>query len=260
MVPGFGASDCGCDSHLVHFPTRPGSAITAPAVLQRIRAIFKALNGRYENHAVRERDPFRTLVKCILSLRTRDPVTDSAARRLFQELRTPHEFASGNPDRISELTYPVGMYRQKALRLTEIAQQILSEFDGKTPSDVEALVTLPGVGRKTANLVRSFAFHLPAICVDTHVHRITNRWGLVRTVAPDDTECELRSILPEQYWIEINPLLVQHGQQICRPTRPRCEDCFLREFCGYERLSREQELLANLPGAPSHPSLHFPGM
>ncbi len=156
---------------------------------------------------------------------------------------------------IDSLLYPVGMYRQKARALREIATAILERFDGETPAGIEELLTLPGVGRKTANLVRSFAFHKPAVCVDVHVHRIANRLGIVRTAAPDDTEWELRRVLPKRHWIEINPLLVQHGRAVCRPRRPACARCALLRHCGYSQLCREREILAGVAGCPGHPAL-----
>lgn len=254
-LPGFGCSDCRCQSHLFHFHRRPLQSLLAGMVEADIPRIFDLLRTRYTNHAAFDRDPFQTLIKCILSLRTQDPVTDAAADRLFRELRTPPEFAAADPGTIAKTIFPVGMYRQKARRLTEIATVIMERFDGAVPADIDALLTLPGVGRKTANLVRSFAFHRPAVCVDTHVHRISNRWGLVRTATPDQTEAELRRILPRQYWQEINAFLVQHGQQICRPVRPDCGNCPLQTYCRYDCLVQEAELLAPLYGAPAHPTL-----
>ncbi|NOY79897.1 MAG: DUF123 domain-containing protein [Kiritimatiellaeota bacterium] len=258
-VPGFGASDCACRSHLFRFVRRPAGSLHAGTVAASLAEIFRCLNQRWDNHALHDRDPFGTLVSCILSLRTQDPVTHAAGQRLFAELRTPQEFAAANPERIAELIFPVGMFRQKSRRLVEIARRILDDFGGRVPAEIDALVALPGVGRKTANLVRSFAFHLPALCVDTHVHRIANRWGLVRSATPDQTECELRSALPETYWIAANPLLVQHGQNICRPLGPRCGECPLVGLCDFGALRQEQAWLeAFVPGAPPHPSLkHF---
>lgn len=257
-VPGFGCSDCDCPTHLFAFWERPPCSLHAHDVVADLPQLYGALRRLYENHALWDRDPFETLIKCILSLRTQDPVTDAAAERLFTELRTPQEFAVADAERIATLIFPVGMYRRKAETLIAIARQVLERFAGRTPAEIEALVTLPGVGRKTANLVRSFAFHLPAICVDTHVHRITNRWGLVRTVTPDETETELRRRLPPQYWIETNALLIQHGQQVCRPIGPKCERCTLARWCRFARLKAEHDLLAPLPGAPGHPSLFKP--
>jgi len=255
VVADFGSSDCRCASHLIRFPRRPLGAILAPVVLTALPEMYRGLRRHYEDHSRFDRDPFQTLVSCILSLRTQDPVTDAASERLFEVLRTPREFAVADAGVITKLIYPVGMYRQKASRLIEIARIILERHDGKTPSEIEALTALPGVGRKTANLVRSFAFHLPAICVDTHVHRITNRWGLVRTAVPDETEIELRRILPPEHWQETNALLVRHGQALCRPTRPKCGVCFLRGICRYDELLRQAAVLADVPAAPPHPSL-----
>jgi len=254
-VPGFGASDCRCDTHLFRFTTRPGGSLPAAVVHPKLGYLYRELRRCYENHALHEHDPFRTLVSCILSLRTQDPVTDAASTRLFAELQTPEQFAVADPETIAEIIFPVGMYRQKADRLVEIAGQLLERFNGQTPSEIDELTSLPGVGRKTANLVRSFAFHLPAICVDTHVHRITNRWGLVRTAAPDETERELRACLPLQYWLETNALLVRHGQQICRPTRPNCTKCPLEPWCNYPELLLERQILDRVHGAPTHPCL-----
>ncbi len=256
-VPGFGAGDCRCRCHLFQFSRRPALSLHAPRLLPLLPAIFGELRKTYDNHALRERDPFMALVKCILSLRTQDPVTDAAADRLFEAMRTPQELRLADPDDIARRIYPVGMYRQKARTLIAIANAVLEQFDGVTPAELDELTTLPGVGRKTANLVRSFAFHLPAVCVDTHVHRITNRWGLVRTATPGETEDALRNLLPEEHWIELNPFLVQHGQQVCRPLRPRCAVCGLRAFCGYDRLKQEALLLGAIAGAPHHPSLTF---
>ncbi|OGV76201.1 MAG: 2-amino-4-hydroxy-6-hydroxymethyldihydropteridine diphosphokinase [Lentisphaerae bacterium RIFOXYB12_FULL_65_16] len=254
-VAGFGSTDCRCGSHLARFPARPLGSVLAAEVLPALPGMYRELRGRYHDHSREDRDPFRTLVACILSLRTQDPVTDAAADRLFAVMRTPQPFAVADPARIAKIIFPVGMYRQKAQRLVQIARLVLERFNGNTPAEIDDLVSLPGVGRKTANLVRSFAFHLPAICVDTHVHRITNRWGLVRTTTPDETECELRRILPAQHWMETNALLVQHGQALCRPTRPKCGACFLRGACRYDELLRHAVVLAHVPGAPPHPSL-----
>ncbi len=253
-VPGFGASDCSCGSHLCRFPHRPGGSIHDELPKSQFDAIFQELNASYTEHASYDRDPFETLVSCILSLRTQDPVTHAASTRLFEQMRTPAEFVQATPGQIAGLIYPVGMYRQKAERLIEIAQLIIDRHSGSTPAEIDQLMALPGVGRKTANLVRSFSFHLPAICVDTHVHRICNRWGLIRTASPDDSEFELRHLLPESHWIPINPLLVQHGQQICRPTRPRCGICPLQSHCNYAILLEETQVLSPID-SPPHPSL-----
>jgi endonuclease-3 len=179
----------------------------------------------------RARDPFRVLVACVISLRTKDDVTARASARLFAAASTPATIAALTEDRIAELIYPAGFYRTKARHIREIALAIEEEHGGRVPSDRGALLALPGVGRKTANLVLGLGFKLPAICVDTHVHRISNRLGLVRTGTPEETERSLERVLPTKYWIDINDLLVTFGQNVCHPTSPRCSTCPLAPRC-----------------------------
>jgi len=181
--------------------------------------------------AALHRDPFRTLVSCILSLRTQDATTALAARRLFAKASTPSALAALPESRIERLIYPAGFYRTKARALRRIARILLDEHDGRVPATLEGLLALPGVGRKTANLVVTVAFGRPGICVDTHVHRITNRWGLVRTRNPHETEMRLREALPRRWWIPVNDLLVAFGQTICRPISPRCSRCPIADLC-----------------------------
>jgi endonuclease-3 len=255
-VPGFGAGDCACGTHLCRFARRPGTSARATAVLEHLPELFGELAGRYVDYTAEGRDPFRTLVTCALSLRTRDPVTESAAARLLARWRTPGELARAAVEELADCIHSVGMFRQKARRLTELSRQIEAEHGGRVPDDLDQLLALSGVGRKTANLVLSFAFQREAICVDTHVHRLCNRWGLVRTATPTETECELRTVLPRAYWARLNPYLVQHGQQLCLPGRPRCSRCPLRLVgCGYAALRAERRLLCAVPNAPPHPCL-----
>jgi endonuclease III len=175
--------------------------------------------------------PFQILVATILSLRTQDIVTAIVAPRLFAVAATPAALDSFNETTIAALIYPVGFYRTKARQLKAISRILLERFGGEVPSDLETLLTLPGVGRKTANLTVSAGFNLPAICVDIHVHRICNRWGYVATKTPDETEMRLRAQLPQHWWIAINTLLVTFGQQICRPMSPHCSSCPLSDRC-----------------------------
>ncbi len=255
-VPGFGAGDCNCSTHLYYFKQRPGQSIHARRFNpETIRELFGRLDGLWEDHASHPHPPFRTLVACILSLRTQDPVTAAAAERLFAVLRTPRDFAGADPEDIARLIFPVGMYRQKSRRLVEIARRIVRDFHGAVPADFEALTALPGVGRKTANLVLSFAFGKPVICVDTHVHRISNRLGLVRTATPEETESALLQCVPPEFRARLNPYMVQHGQQICRPTGPRCAACSIADLCGFADLRRERRVLDAIPAAPPHPCL-----
>jgi endonuclease III len=176
-------------------------------------------------------DPFRVLIGCILSLRTRDETTAEAAPRLFAEASTPQAMLNLGEDAIARLIYPVGFYRTKAAVIVGICRELIAHFGARVPDSIDALLTLKGVGRKTANLVVTQAYGKPGICVDTHVHRISNRWGLVRTRTPDETETALRAALPRRYWIEYNSLLVAFGQTICQPLSPWCSRCPAAHLC-----------------------------
>jgi endonuclease-3 len=184
------------------------------------------------------RDPWAVLVSTILSLRTKDEVTAEASKRLLARAPGPRELAALREDRIARLAYPAGFYRTKAASLKKIAAILLERYNGKVPADMDALLALPGVGRKTANLVLIEAFDLPGICVDVHVHRISNRRGWVSTKTPEETEMALREILPPKYWKGINALLVLYGQHLCRPVSPFCSRCVIADPCpriGVER-------------------------
>jgi endonuclease-3 len=177
------------------------------------------------------RSPFFILVSCIISLRTKDEVTNPASRRLFALARTPQELAALAEEKIAETIFPAGFYRNKARQLKEIGQILSSRHQGRVPATEEQLLELPGVGRKTANLVLGLGFGAAAICVDTHVHRISNRLGWVITSNPHETERELQKRLPVDLWIPINDLLVTFGQNHCHPTSPRCTSCPLADLC-----------------------------
>jgi len=181
--------------------------------------------------AVQHRDPFRTLISCILSLRTKDATTAAASNRLFARAETPEAIRALSTKTLERLIFPVGFYRTKARVIRGICRDLIEKFDGRVPDDIDALLTLKGVGRKTANLVVTEAFAKPGICVDTHVHRISNRWGLVRTKTPDKTEVALRAVLPARHWIEYNGILVAFGQTICHPTSPWCSRCKIASLC-----------------------------
>lgn len=179
----------------------------------------------------REGDPFKVLISCILSLRTQDRTTGPASERLFRLADTPARMAALPVEAVEEVIYPVGFYRTKARTIIEVCTALNDRYGGKVPDDLDELLTLKGVGRKTANLTVTLGFGKPGICVDTHVHRITNRWGYVRTKNPEETEQALRKKLPRAYWIEINDLLVTFGQNQCTPLSPRCSTCPLAGFC-----------------------------
>ena len=176
-------------------------------------------------------DPWAVLVSTILSLRTKDDVTMETSRRLLAQAGTPAELAAMREDAVARLAYPAGFYRTKAASLKKIAAILLGEYGGNVPADMDALLALPGVGRKTANLVLIEAFDLPGICVDVHVHRISNRSGWLCTKTPEETEMTLREILPKKYWKGINALLVLYGQNLCRPLSPHCSRCVITAHC-----------------------------
>ncbi|HZP45511.1 MAG TPA: endonuclease III [Candidatus Binataceae bacterium] len=181
--------------------------------------------------AAEKHDPFLTLIGCILSLRTKDETTAVAAPRLFARAATPQAMLALSAAEIERLIFPVGFYRTKARVIQTICRDLLERFNGVVPDSLDDLLSLKGVGRKTANLVITEAFGKPGICVDTHVHRISNRWGLVRTATPDQTEAALREVLPRRYWLEYNALLVAFGQTLCQPLSPWCSRCPIAARC-----------------------------
>jgi endonuclease-3 len=183
-------------------------------------------------------DPFRILVGCVISLRTKDEVSYPATERLFRRASTPRSMIRLREATIARLIYPAGFYRRKARQIRTICRRLIDEHGARVPDTIEGLLALPGVGRKTANLVVTLGFDKPGICVDVHVHRITNRLGWVATRHPDETEETLRGFLAPRHWIPINEILVRHGQRICRPVSPLCSACPVAEDCprtGVER-------------------------
>lgn len=201
-------------------------------VLRRLRATRAGWNPTALGVvADRTADPFRVLVACLLSLRTQDTTTGPAADRLFALADTPAAMLRLTAADIERTIYPVGFYRTKARVIVNLCRDLLARFGGAVPADLDALLTLRGVGRKTANLVVTVGYGKPGICVDTHVHRISNRLGLVRTRTPEQTEAALRAVLPRRYWIGYNDLLVAFGQNVCGPLSPRCTSCPVRGLC-----------------------------
>lgn len=187
--------------------------------------------GLVDDMARSERNPYHVLIATILSLRTKDTLTAVVAPRLFSVADNPYDMVRQTPEKIAETIYPVGFYRTKAKNIIDVSQKLIDEYEGRVPADLDALLKLPGVGRKTANLVLTAGYNLPGICVDTHVHRISNRWGYVQTKTPEETEFALRAKLPPEYWIEYNGLLVSMGQTLCHPTSPWCSKCPVIQFC-----------------------------
>ena len=199
----------------------------------RAVAILRKETPRYTvpivSHYVKS--PFRVLISTLLSLRTKDKTTAAAAQRLFAVADTPEAILRIPPASLEKLIYPVGFYKNKARTLHHVCQTLLEKYGGNVPGGLDELLTMKGVGRKTANLVVTLGFNRPGICVDIHVHRISNRWGYVKTAAPDETEAALRRKLPKKYWIEFNDLLVTYGQNVCLPVSPHCSKCPLATLC-----------------------------
>jgi endonuclease-3 len=181
--------------------------------------------------AEKTRSPFKILISCILSLRTQDATTAAASARLFSLAGTPEEMLCIPRRKIERAIYPVGFYRTKAKNIHAICRTLIKQFKGKVPDAIDSLLTLKGVGRKTANLVVALGYGRPGICVDIHVHRISNRIGYVKTKTPDQTETALRAKLARRYWISYNDLLVPFGQNVCRPLSPRCSVCRISRYC-----------------------------
>ncbi|MGL4670497.1 MAG: endonuclease III domain-containing protein [Methanobacteriaceae archaeon] len=198
-----------------------------------IQSIIKCLHSLYNIRVFEDRDPYRVLVRTILSQRTRDPNTDKATATLFSKYKTMEEIANAPTEDVEKLIKSAGFYRVKSRRVQEVSQILIDQFGGIVPNNINELLELPGVGRKTANCVLVFAFQKPAIPVDTHVHRISNRWGLANTKSPEDTEQVLLKEIPKEDWIDLNDLMVQFGQDICRPIHPQCEKCPITDFCDY---------------------------
>ncbi len=179
----------------------------------------------------RKRTPFHVLISCLLSLRTKDQTTREASHRLFAAADNPEEMMNIHTPKLEKLIYPVGFYRTKARKIKEICKVLVEKYKGDVPNEIDELLKLNGVGRKTANLVVTLGYSKPGICVDTHVHRITNRWGYVKTKNPHETEFALREKLPKKYWLTINDLLVTYGQNICVPISPKCSICPVSSYC-----------------------------
>ena len=191
---------------------------------------YTALEGLHKIQAAR---PFRILIATVLSARTKDENTTKAANQLFKVYGTPQKLANAKVKDVEKIIKSVGFYHVKSKRIIEVAKLLISKYGGKVPSDIDELVEIPGVGRKTANCVLVYAFEKPAIPVDTHVHRISNRLGLVSTKMPEETEMELRKTIPKKFWLDINNTFVMYGQNICKPISPMCDVCKIRNTCNY---------------------------
>lgn len=203
-------------------------------ILKTIKLIekqVKEFNIPWVTQVSRRKDPYKVLISCILSLRTKDKTTASASQRLFKIADNPKKMLKLSRAHLQRLIYPVGFYRNKAKVILEISRKIIEDFRGRVPDNLEELLKLKGVGRKTANLVLGLGYGIPSICVDTHVHRISNRLGWIRTKNPHQTESALKKIIPKSYWIELNTTLVAFGQNICLPISPFCNRCSVNKYC-----------------------------
>lgn len=200
-------------------------------MVKRLKALYKNDVPSVTKVAEQERDPYLVLVGCILSLRTKDEVTEAAMERLTRKARSPREMLALPVQKLAQIIYPVGFYRTKARNIQEISRTILEKYKGRVPDSMEELLSFKGVGRKTANIVITEGFNKAGIAVDTHVHRISNRLGIVSTRSPDETEQALRKVLPGRYWKIINMLLVTHGRRTCTPLSPFCSRCPITDMC-----------------------------
>jgi endonuclease-3 len=217
-----------------------GAAFPIDLAMAAVRDLARRWKTPIVTEIARRHDPFLVLVSTILSLRTKDQTTAEASERLFRLAETPEQMARLSPDQVERAIYPVGFYRTKAAQILKICRVLIERHGGRVPADMEALLALKGVGRKTANLVLTQGHGLPGICVDTHVHRIVNRWGYVSAATPDKTETALRRVLPDRYWIPINDWLVAFGQNLCAPVSPRCSECPLAAHCARRGVTRSR--------------------
>lgn len=206
---------------------------------QTIKKILQILQKEYlkwqkpavTEIAERTKEPFQVLISTMLSLRTKDKVTAAASKSLLTKGSLPESLITLSASEIEQLIYPVAFYKRKAENILKVGKILIKKFNSKVPDDLDLLLSFPGVGRKTANLVLTLGFNKPGICVDTHVHRISNRLGYVNTVHPDETEMVLRKKLPHEWWIPINDILVSFGQNLCKPLSPWCSKCPVRKYC-----------------------------
>ncbi len=202
---------------------------------ESIHRIIRSLRHRFEpeHFTAKHADPFKILIATVLSQRTRDEKTNLASDALFKRYDTAKKLANADLKKVRRLIKPVGFYNQKAKRIIKISKILLEKYNGKVPADIEEMTLLPGVGRKTANCTMIYGFHKPAMCVDTHVHRLSNRIGFCKTKTPEKTEIALREVIPIHDWVDINELLVVHGQNICKPITPICSKCPISKWCDY---------------------------
>ena len=201
----------------------------------KIIKIIRLLKKNYPSTFFSRQKPYNVLISTILSQRTKDKNTIKASERLFSKFPTLEQIANANLAEIKNLIKESGFYNVKAKRIKEVSRILLNKYNGKVPHEIDKLLKLPGVGRKTANCVLVYGFNIPAIPADTHVHRISNRLGIVKTKTPEQTEHELMRKISKKYWIKVNELFVKHGQMICSPIRPKCDKCIIKKLCNFKK-------------------------
>lgn len=204
--------------------------------IQKVFSLLEPLHHPTMLEQLKDYTPFQLLIATLLSARTRDLAVIPIVKKLFQKYPTPPHLVKANQKDLEQEFYGIGFYKVKAKHVKELSRIVVEKYGGNIPNTLEELTSLPGVGRKTANCILNYAFHQPAIAVDTHVHRITNRLGWVKTDTPEETEEALRKVVPTESWSKVNMLLVDHGQRICQPRKPKCGECAVRKWCEYGEL------------------------
>ncbi len=211
--------------------------------VRRVKQIIRLLRKEVgkTTAVVRSKNPFKVLIATLLSQRTKDVNTEKAVKNLFSRFKSIRDFLKADVKEIEKLIRCVGFFKVKAKRIKELAKIVHEKYHDKVPKDFDELIKLPGVGRKTANCVLVYGYGIPAIPVDTHVHRISNRLGLVKTKTPEQTEKALMKVIPKKYWIELNELMVKFGQRKCLPKNPKCSECLLRKVCAYGKAMKNSD-------------------
>ncbi|MCX8094622.1 MAG: endonuclease III [Caldisericia bacterium] len=200
-------------------------------IIIKLREFYNLNNKTLMDRVSEKEDPFKVLIACIISQRTKDETTDKITEKLFKKVKNPYDLYKIEINELEKIIYPSGFYRVKAKRLKELSKILIDNYNGLVPDTLDELLKLPQVGRKTANIVLTKGYKKSGIAVDTHVHRIVNRLGIVKTKRPEETEMELKKIVPEKYWIELNDYLVNFGKIICKPISPKCPICPIEKYC-----------------------------
>lgn len=200
-------------------------------LIKKLREFYKENNKTLIDRVSTEKDPFKVLISCILSQRSKDEMTEKITNDLFNIVNSPQDLLKIENEKLEKILYSIGFYKIKANRLKEVSKILIEKYNGLVPNKLNELLKLPGVGRKTANIVITKGFNKNGIAVDTHVHRISNRLGLVKTKRPEETEIKLKRLIPKKYWIELNDYLVNFGKNICTPISPKCSICPIEKYC-----------------------------